>query len=371
VTAAAMLTAPPAVGKFTWERVLSRLDIPATTKAVARALQRYADKDGTKARPGIAQLAKDLSLSERCVLSHLRRLRALGLIWRKVRGARALSPWWNDDYILTIPPDLQERVERFHATTHARTTRTCSRLGCGKPHHAAGCCRRHYDQSRARRCTAIPAPAKTSAKQTAGGPAHGQSAGDHRNLMREKPASTCGNTAHQPCCSSTKRPGPLDGAWRWRARRAAGGPVWARNHETIVWEMRIAARRAWGDGHEEELTDDDLRRLFDAFRPWGGVRDIVRYFAGPRGIFRDSSPATLMHKAIQREEDRIVDWAYCGRCEGFLLVQKSGMCSECERGIVVATPHCPGCGKEFTQHRPPQLSGQCAGCDAKRLPQAA
>lgn len=85
----------------------------STVKAVAVVIASYADANGRRVFPGVARLAADLQIgyrvAGRCVVG----LRELGLIERVRRavrrGARSEREQ-TDEYRLTLPPDLLERL---------------------------------------------------------------------------------------------------------------------------------------------------------------------------------------------------------------------------------------------------------------------
>jgi hypothetical protein len=98
-------------GRYEWERIVRRVQMPATAKLVAFTIATYADKGGNNVRPGVARLAAVSCLSERSVRSGLTCLRELGLVERTVSGSANGMRRLTDEYRLTVPADLLERVD--------------------------------------------------------------------------------------------------------------------------------------------------------------------------------------------------------------------------------------------------------------------
>ena len=97
--------------RFEWERIVRRLQISRSTKALAFILATYASADGSNVRPGRERLANVAARSPRTITRSLVELRDLGLIERTVEGSNYGRQAMSDEYRLTIPTDLQERVE--------------------------------------------------------------------------------------------------------------------------------------------------------------------------------------------------------------------------------------------------------------------
>ncbi|MBO3751570.1 hypothetical protein J5X84_36320 [Streptosporangiaceae bacterium NEAU-GS5] len=95
---------------YTWTRIVRRCQLAATVKAVAHVLADYASRDGRDVRPGIDLLIGDTGLSKSTVIRALKRLRALGLIDRVVEGSKNGRRAIADEYRLTFPDDLSDRV---------------------------------------------------------------------------------------------------------------------------------------------------------------------------------------------------------------------------------------------------------------------
>jgi hypothetical protein len=85
----------------------------STVKAVALTLASYADSNGTRVFPGVARLAADLEIgyrvAGRCVVG-LRELGLIELVRRAVRRGARSERDRTDEYRLTLPEDLFERL---------------------------------------------------------------------------------------------------------------------------------------------------------------------------------------------------------------------------------------------------------------------
>jgi len=97
-------------GRFDWERVIRRLALGTTTKAVALMLASYADGDGGNIHPGVDRLAAELECHERTVRRHLSRLAELGLIEKTFSGSSAGRRRLADCWALTVPTDAATRI---------------------------------------------------------------------------------------------------------------------------------------------------------------------------------------------------------------------------------------------------------------------
>lgn len=84
--------------------------MPPTRKLIAYTLATYANSDGTRVRPGTAELVEVTGLSDRCVQGHVRALRSDGWILQTYQGSRAGRAARADEYRLTLPePDPDHR----------------------------------------------------------------------------------------------------------------------------------------------------------------------------------------------------------------------------------------------------------------------
>ncbi|WP_194925808.1 helix-turn-helix domain-containing protein [Catenulispora pinisilvae] len=88
------------IGSFDWRRIIKRAELPRTTKLIAEFLSDFADADGSNAHPGVKLLASMAGVTERTVVTHLKRLREAGLI-EKTKHSRMLES--ADVYQLTVP----------------------------------------------------------------------------------------------------------------------------------------------------------------------------------------------------------------------------------------------------------------------------
>lgn len=98
------------LGRFEWERLLLRCDLPRTTKYVGLVLAVFTNRDGGNAHPGNRRLAALTGLKERALENNLKTLRELGLIERTEEGNGNRYYRRADCYRLTLPDDLDERV---------------------------------------------------------------------------------------------------------------------------------------------------------------------------------------------------------------------------------------------------------------------
>jgi hypothetical protein len=95
------------VDRYEWERLVRRVRLGAPTKSVAAHLAQYADRDGTRVRPGVARLVAVTELSERSVHAALKKLRHFGLIEQVNKGGRAGDGRaYATVYRLTIPANV-------------------------------------------------------------------------------------------------------------------------------------------------------------------------------------------------------------------------------------------------------------------------
>jgi len=98
------------VDRYEWERLVRRARIGSTTKYVGMTMAQYANRDGSSIRPGVARLVAVTELSERTVRGALTRLRQLGFVERVREGSSLGRRAITDEYRLTIPVDLLDRV---------------------------------------------------------------------------------------------------------------------------------------------------------------------------------------------------------------------------------------------------------------------
>lgn len=88
------------MGRFDWERVIARAELPSITKAVAMFIAMRANMDGSSAHPGERWLADVLGKTDRYIRAQIELLRSLGLIERTAFG-RVDEGF--DTYQLTVP----------------------------------------------------------------------------------------------------------------------------------------------------------------------------------------------------------------------------------------------------------------------------
>lgn len=93
--------------RFRWERTVRSIQMDPSTKLVALLLATYADKDGTKVRPGLKRLAEDAGLSRRTMMRATSALREMGLLDRINRGSNLGKRDLVDVYRLVIPTNNQ------------------------------------------------------------------------------------------------------------------------------------------------------------------------------------------------------------------------------------------------------------------------
>jgi hypothetical protein len=104
-------TAPRPVGRFEWEAVLRRLALPKEVKYVGFVMATYADPNGTRIRPGAAELAAAVGDGESTLRRRVSFLRKAGLIVQTSRGGGRNGAGRATEYRLTLPPDLLEQFE--------------------------------------------------------------------------------------------------------------------------------------------------------------------------------------------------------------------------------------------------------------------
>jgi hypothetical protein len=98
-------------GRFEWERVVARIEMPKPVKLVALLMAMTADPDGSRVRPGQALLAAETGDSERNVARIQKVLRQkFGLLELVSRGGGRGGTGKTAEYQLTIPTDLLERA---------------------------------------------------------------------------------------------------------------------------------------------------------------------------------------------------------------------------------------------------------------------
>lgn len=96
--------------RYEWERIVRRIVMPGNEKLLALVLATYADRDGSRVRPGNQVLAAVTGMSERTVKRALAALRDCGLLAVSRRGGGRDGQGRATEYQLTIPGDLLDRV---------------------------------------------------------------------------------------------------------------------------------------------------------------------------------------------------------------------------------------------------------------------
>lgn len=111
-------------GRFEWERIVRRCQMPVTTKLTAMIMAQYANRAGAQIRPGVPVLAAVLGLSKRSAERQLAVLRDLGLIEKTSNGGGPRKQ--AAGYRLTIPVDLMDRVSLLDPDETTPATQTAA-----------------------------------------------------------------------------------------------------------------------------------------------------------------------------------------------------------------------------------------------------
>ncbi len=98
------LSDPIPVDRFEWERIVRRVQMNSGTKYLALMIGTYADRDGSRIRPGVERLSLVMCVTDRTVKRSLSALRDLGLIKLTKKGNRHIGQ--ADEYRLTLPSTL-------------------------------------------------------------------------------------------------------------------------------------------------------------------------------------------------------------------------------------------------------------------------
>jgi hypothetical protein len=104
-------TAPRPVGRYEWEAVMRRLALPKEVKYVGFVMATYADPNGTRIRPGAAELAAAVGDGESTLRRRVSFLRKTGLILQTSRGGGRNGAGRATEYRLALPVDLLEQFE--------------------------------------------------------------------------------------------------------------------------------------------------------------------------------------------------------------------------------------------------------------------
>lgn len=108
------------VDAFTWRLIVARCLLGSTVKAVAYAMNNYADPDGSNVRPGEPRLVKDTELGLTTVRAGTAKLREVGLLDRVSIGSSFGRAQKADVYRLTTP-GLEELNNLVPMWNHERT----------------------------------------------------------------------------------------------------------------------------------------------------------------------------------------------------------------------------------------------------------
>ncbi|MEA5366060.1 hypothetical protein VA596_41490 [Amycolatopsis sp., V23-08] len=101
---------PQACGRFEWERIVRRLELPMRVKFTAMMVASYADADGSRVRPGAEVLAAVTAQGASTIRKQLAALQEYGLLVLVSRGGGRSGRGRAAEFRLTVPVDLLERV---------------------------------------------------------------------------------------------------------------------------------------------------------------------------------------------------------------------------------------------------------------------
>lgn len=104
-----------------WERVWRRVVADPAIKLVGWTAASWADPDGTRIFPGARKLAASTGLAETTVKNALAVIRQAGLFWRYVEGSKHGRGGVADEYRLTVPGDILDRVPMLTPETYELT----------------------------------------------------------------------------------------------------------------------------------------------------------------------------------------------------------------------------------------------------------
>lgn len=119
--------------RFEWERVICRCRLGPTVQHIALLLAVHADGSGARVRPGTKRLAAFTGYDVKTIQRAIVRLRNLGLIERVFEASRSGRKGMADEYRLTIPGDLLERVEMLAPDSNQGTGESPAYLGYTQP----------------------------------------------------------------------------------------------------------------------------------------------------------------------------------------------------------------------------------------------
>lgn len=116
------------VERHEWERIIRRVRMSSSAKHIGHVCAGYGNPDGTSIYPGAEKLAAVTGYTEKTVRTGLKILRDLGLLERVREGRRAGRAALADEYRLTRPLDLIDRVHLLDVRESPETI-TCDQ-GC-------------------------------------------------------------------------------------------------------------------------------------------------------------------------------------------------------------------------------------------------
>jgi len=119
--------------RFEWERVICRCRLGHAVQHIALLLAAHADGDGGHVRPGTKRLAAFTGYDVKTIQRSIVKLRNLGLIERVFEASRSGRKGMADEYRLTIPADLAERVEMVDPDGNQATWESSAYLGYPQP----------------------------------------------------------------------------------------------------------------------------------------------------------------------------------------------------------------------------------------------
>ncbi len=91
-----------------WRQAILKSELGSTTKLVLLALSTYMNDHGAGCYPSIDQIARDTSLSDRAVTTHIGNAEAAGFLIKKKRNMRG-QLWDSNEYYASTPSDDEPR----------------------------------------------------------------------------------------------------------------------------------------------------------------------------------------------------------------------------------------------------------------------
>jgi DNA-binding transcriptional ArsR family regulator len=235
--------------RFVWERALRSSRLASRTRLVAYAVATYANADGTRARPGVAELAGACALPKSTVRQHLGVLRDSGFVVRVSKGSASGRRAKADEYRLTVPVDHRQLASTDLPEHHRQLAST------DLPEH-----------HRQLASTDLPEHHRQLASTDL--PEH------HRQLASGTPLASQRNTAGQP---APTRPRPEQDQ-QPGARIASREQLRARLAQEVVVDTAAALGCTSNQAYQAimELLTDAERRGNPIAHPGGYVRATLR-----------------------------------------------------------------------------------------------